>query len=222
MAASGAEGTNVENNLTELSCEEFADQLAARTSVPGGGAAAALVGALGAALCSMSAAFTAGNPRCADVRGDALDVVEEAADVRFRLLELVEEDARGFLPVARAYARRADDPGRPAAIQDAMAGASMAPLSMMGECCRAVELLERMGEACSRAMLSDVASGALLVRAALEVASVNVLVNTASLADRAHAEVIDGICDELMADFAPRAERLAARMRERIASGGRR
>ena len=47
-------------HLTNLSCTDFAAALAARESVPGGGGAAAMVGALSAALCSMVANFTAG------------------------------------------------------------------------------------------------------------------------------------------------------------------
>ena len=50
----------MDERYTELSCEEFSDRLAARESVPGGGGAAALVGALGAALCSMAGSFTVG------------------------------------------------------------------------------------------------------------------------------------------------------------------
>ena len=211
----------VDERYTELSCEEFADRLAAREGVPGGGGAAALVGALGVALCSMAGSFTVGKPRYADVEDEVRALMDEAEDVRYRLVELVEEDAEGFAPLAAAYAIPRDDPGRAEALERATEAAAMAPLAMVGECCRAVTLLERMGERCSRLLASDVACGALLVRAALGAASVNVYVNTSALADRAQAAAIESACDELVEEYVPRAERLAERVLAGIRGGSR-
>lgn len=207
--------------LSELSCEEFSDRLAAREGVPGGGGAAALVGALGAALCSMAGAFTEGKRRYADVAGELSSLMEEAEEIRYRLLELVQEDADGFLPLSAAYALPKDDPGRAAAIERETAEACMAPVAMVGECCRAVALLERMGQICSPLLLSDVACGALLVRAALEAANVNVIVNTSRLADRTTAQRIESTCEELLSEYVPRAERVAESVTERISGGAR-
>lgn len=206
----------MEERLTELSCEEFTERLAARESVPGGGGAAALVGALGIALCSMAGAFTAGKPRFAAVEDRVLRLMDEAEDVRFRLLELVHEDAEGFSPLSDAYALPKDDPTRADAIERATEDACMAPLAMVGECCRAVALLEEMGACCSHLLISDVACGALLVRAALETASVNVYVNTSALTDRTVANRIESTCSELIDEYVPRAERLASEMTRRI------
>ena len=210
----------MEERLTELGCEEFAERLAARESVPGGGAASALVGALGVALCSMAGAFTVGKARYQDVEEDVSRITEEADSIRYRLIELVEEDASGFEPLMAAYALPKDDPTRPETLEAATVSAAMAPLGMVGECCRAVVLLEEMGEKCSRMLVSDVACGALLVRAAIEAASVNVYVNTASLSDRAQAERIDSTCEELVEEYVARAERLARNIVSGIRGGG--
>ncbi len=199
----------MEERFMELSCEEFAERLAARTSVPGGGGACALAGALAAALCSMVGSFTIGKARFADVEGEVSDLMDEAEDVRFRLLELIEEDAAGFSPLIEAYALSRTDPSRAAAIEDATEGACMAPLAMMGECCRAITLLERMRDIGTPGLVSDVATGALLAGAALEGAAVNVCVNTTSLKDRRQAARIEATCDELLDEYAPRARALA-------------
>ena len=210
----------MEERLTELACEEFAERLAARESVPGGGGASALVGALGVALCSMAGAFTVGKARYQDVEEDVSKIMEEADSIRYRLIELVEEDASGFEPLMAAYALPKDDPTRLETLEAATVSAAMAPLGMVGECCRAVVLLEEMGEKCSRMLVSDVACGALLVRAAIEAASVNVYVNTASLSDRAQAERIDSTCEELVEEYVARAERLARNIVSGIRGGG--
>lgn len=210
----------MEERLTELGCEEFAERLAAREGVPGGGAASALVGALGVALCSMAGAFTVGKARYRDVEEDVSRIMEEADSIRYRLIELVEEDANGFEPLMAAYALPKDDPTRAETLEAATVSAAMAPLGMVGECCRAVVLLEEMGEKCSRMLVSDVACGALLVRAAIEAASVNVYVNTASLSDRAQAERIDSTCEELVEEYVARAERLARDIVSGMRDGG--
>lgn len=198
--------------LTELSSEEFVDRLASSDGVPGGGGAAALAGSLAAALCSMAGALTMGKPRYAAVEGEVAAIMEDAEDVRYRLLELVDDDAVGFSPLLDAYALPRDDPRRPAAIEAATKGACMAPLAMMGECCRAVVLLEEMSDRCSRLLASDVACGALLAAAALQAASVNVYVNLDGLERDETATSIDSACAEMLDEFVPRARSLALRL----------
>ena len=129
--------------------------------------------------------------------------------VLFILLSILEEDAAGFSPLIEAYALPRTEPGRAEAIEAATEGACMAPLAMMGECCRAITLLERMREIGAPGLVSDVATGALLAGAALEGAGVNVCVNTTSLKDRRQAARIEATCDELLDEYAPRARALA-------------
>lgn len=205
----------MEERLTELSCEEFADRLASSDGVPGGGGAAALAGSLAAALCSMAGALTVGKPRYAAVEGALASVMEDAEDVRFRLLELVEDDAMGFSPLLEAYALPRDDPRRRATIEAATRDACMAPLAMMGECCRAIVLLEEMSGICSRLLVSDVACGAVLAAAALQAASVNVYVNTDGLPHDDTTTSIESACAEMLDEFVPRARALVRRHAER-------
>lgn len=195
--------------LTDRSCEEFARILAAKEPVPGGGGAAALVGALGVALASMVGNYTLGKKAYAGVEPGIVRLLAEAEAVRRRLLGLVQEDADAFLPLSRAYALPRDDAGRPETIEAATKAACAAPLAMMREIAHAIEILEEMGGKGSHMLASDVACGAFLSRAALEAASVNVLVNTTSLEDRAFAECVEAECDELIARYVPRAEACA-------------
>lgn len=205
-----------EKRLSDLSLAEFAGELADRKSVPGGGGAAALVGALAAALCSMVGNFTTGKKRYAPYEEDVQRMLAEAEGVRARLLDLVDEDARAFLPLSQAYGIPKGDPTRAETLEAATKGACRAPVEMMEQACRAVELLEEMGEKGSRMLLSDVGCGALLARAALEAASLNVYVNTKALADRAFAEETERHCDELLAEYAPRAEAVERKVMDGI------
>ncbi|MBQ9317022.1 MAG: cyclodeaminase/cyclohydrolase family protein, partial [Atopobiaceae bacterium] len=127
--------------LTDRSCESFASVLAAKESVPGGGGAAALVGALGVALCSMVGNFTTGKKTYAAVEDDVQRMLAEAQDVRLRLIALVEEDAEAFYPLSQAYAIPRDDPKRAEVLEEATKAACLAPVEMMRQICHAIELL---------------------------------------------------------------------------------
>lgn len=200
--------------LIEKSCAAFADALAAKASVPGGGAAAALTGALGIALGSMAANFTVGKKAYAEFEDDLMRLLAEGEAVRARLLELVDEDAAAFQPLARAYGMAADDPSRAEAMEAATRAALQPPLEMMRQVARSVELLEELAEKSSRMLLSDVGCGAALAAAALRAASMNVFVNTKGLHDRAFAAEVESECDGLLA-YVARAEAVA----DRVASG---
>ena len=198
--------------------EDFASALAAREPVPGGGGAAAYVGALGVALCSMVGNFTTGKRTYAAVEDDVRRMLAEATEVRLRLLRLVEEDAEAFFPLSQAYAIPRDDPSRADVLEGATKGACEAPVEMMRQICHAIELLEEMGEKGSKMLYSDIGCGALLCRAALEAASLNVFVNTKTLADRDFAEATEAECDEMLVTYIPRAEACAAAVMRRIRS----
>ncbi len=194
----------------------FLTSLAAKEPVPGGGGAAALVGALGVALCSMVGNYTAGKKTYAGVEDDVQRMLAEAEDVRQRLIELVQEDADAFVPLSRAYAIPRDDPKRADTLERCTKLACAAPLEMMRQTGKAIALLEEMGQKGSRMLLSDIGCGALLCRAALEAASLNVYVNTKTLNDREFARVTEQECDDLLAEFVARAEACATDVRARI------
>ena len=169
--------------MMNATCREFATRLAAKESVPGGGGAAAYVGALGVALCSMVGNFTTGKKAYADVEADVLPK---------------------------------DDPTRAEVLEAATKAACMAPMEMMRQICRSIDLLEEMGQKGSRMLVSDVGCGVLLARAALEAASMNVFVNTTTLADRSFALQFEAECDAMLASYGPKAEEIAADVMGRI------
>ena len=199
-----------------MSCREFAEKVAAKESVPGGGGVAAYVGSLSVALCSMVGNFTTGKKTYAAVEEDVQRMLAEGEAIRRRLVELVDADAAAFAPLAEAYGIPKDDPSRGEVLETATKGACQAPHEMMLEIAKAIELLEEMGEKGSKMLLSDVACGAYAARAALQAASVNVFVNTKSLKDRAWAEQLEAECDALLAEYGPRADACAASVMARI------
>lgn len=198
------------DQLTNLSCTAFAEALAAKASVPGGGGAAAMVGALSAALCSMAANFTAGKKKYAAYEADIQRILLEAEVHRQELLSLVEADAAGFEPLAKAYAIPREDPGRDSVMEHATRNACGAPMRMLVVCGDVLQLLEELQEKASRLLLADVGCGAYLCKAAMECAALSVFVNTGTLKNRQQAAEMEQQVDSILATYLPMADRIAA------------
>ena len=191
-------------DLINESCENFAALLASKTPTPGGGGAAALVGALGVALCSMAGNFTLGKKKYADVEDDIKIILDKAEKLRLELLSLIDEDARAFAPLAEAYAIPKDNPKRAEILEVATLNACEAPVKMVMCCASAIELLNEMLDKGSRMLISDVGCGALLSLAAMEAAAMNVFINTVSL-NNDQARSIERKIDDTLKEFRPRA-----------------
>ncbi|MBR0094824.1 MAG: cyclodeaminase/cyclohydrolase family protein, partial [Synergistaceae bacterium] len=109
--------------LVKESCERFSELLAEKLPTPGGGGAAAYVGALSAALCSMVGNFTLGKKKYAEFEEDVKEILLKAERLRLRLLSLVDEDAQAFSPLAEAYALPKDAPRRDEILEKALLNA---------------------------------------------------------------------------------------------------
>lgn len=188
--------------------------------MPGGGGAAALTGALGAALGSMVANLTVGRKAYAQYEEDLRSILERGEALRTGLLALVERDAAGFAPLARAYAIPKDDPARPETLEAATLAACEAPLEMMRLCGQAIQLLEELLEKGSVTLVSDVGCGALCCGAALESAGMNIFVNTRTLRDRQAASRLDAQTDVLLREYLPRARQVADEATRRVRREG--
>ena len=196
--------------LTNLSCETFLAELAGNAPVPGGGGAAALVGAAGAALGNMVGSLTVGKKKYAAVEADILALNERSAALRKRLEGLVQAEA--FLPLAAAYKLPKETPEqqahKAAVLEEALNRACAVPLEIMAACCEGITLAEEYGAKGSVLALSDAGCAALFCKAALQAAGLNVTVNTRLMADKARAAALNAEAAALLADFVPKADRV--------------
>jgi formiminotetrahydrofolate cyclodeaminase len=202
--------------LREKSCEDFAAQLASKAPVPGGGGAAAMAGTLAAALCSMVANYTTGKKKYAAYEEDIQKALADADEIRTELLRLIDEDAEAFRPLSKAYSIPKDDPTRADVLEKATLNACRAPMAMMGEISKTVEIIEELEKKGSTMMLSDTGCAAYIAEAALQAAALNVGVNTRTLNDRVRARELDDKADGILREYVPRAHAAAERIRQRI------
>lgn len=194
--------------LSEQSIPEFAALLAAKTPVPGGGGASALVGALGAALCSMVANYTVGKQKYAAVEEDVQAILAEAEELRQTLLALVDADAAAFEPLSRAYAIPRDDPTRGEVMEACLRQAAEPPMELLRLSCRAIELHRELLDKGSVMVLSDVGTGVIFCWSALYGAWLNLKVNTKPMADRDYAQTLNAQADELVEKYRKIAEKV--------------
>lgn len=176
--------------LTQLSCEEFVNILATKEPVPGGGGTAALVSALGVALGNMVGSLTVGKKKYADVEPEILTLKAASDGLQEKLLAMVDKDAEAFAPLAKAYGMPAGEE-KDRVMEDALKVAAAAPLEIMELSVQALEIIERFARIGSRLAVSDAGCAAACVRAAINAAALNVLINTKSMKDRAYAQEVN-------------------------------
>ncbi len=200
-------------DYTQESCRDFVSALASSAPAPGGGGAAALVGAVGTALGNMVGALTVGKKKYADVEAEIVALREKCDALQVALLDQVPADAEGFEPLARAYAIPKDDPDRARILEAATLAACEAPMRIMALCCEAIEAIAAFAEKGSRLAVSDAGCGAAICKAALLSASLNVFINTKTLADRKAADALNGRADAMLEMYAPMADAVFEKVR---------
>lgn len=182
------------SNLTDLKSTEFLTALASSAPAPGGGGGAAMAGALAAALASMVANLTIGKEKFAQQEPEVKALLEEAEEVRQRLLGLVEDDAAVFNSFMSCYklpkATEEEKAARAAAISSAAKQAAEVPLAIARASYKVLTLAERLVRIGNPGVITDGACSALLARAALRCAEYNVRINLGLTKDEAYNQSV--------------------------------
>ena len=187
--------------LIERTVENFANELASSAPTPGGGGAAALVGALGISLGNMVGELTIGKKKYAEYEDELQDMMTDAQRLEGELLQLIEDDAEGFKPLAEAYSIPKDNPERATILEEATKTACVAPMAMIRACARAMKLIERFGEIGSKLAISDAGCAAVLCKSAMQAAALNVYINTKTMNDRDYADRLNKEVEELLDEY---------------------
>lgn len=174
--------------ITEQSFKDVMDSLASSTPAPGGGTAAALAGVMAASLVQMVANLTLGKKKYLEVHELMQDTLVRASELRGRLSELSEEDARAYEEVMQAYKFPKSTPEeltvRNQAIERALHGAAIVPLRTAEAVMQVLDLTAQVAQAGNQNALTDAGVASLLAHASLQAAVYNVRVNIAMLNPR--------------------------------------
>jgi formiminotetrahydrofolate cyclodeaminase len=167
--------------LLDLTTRELLDRLASSEPTPGGGSAAALSGALGAALVAMVASMERTRTGAAQERERLDTALGWAREAGGRLRALVDEDTRAYDAVIAAYRlpKGGDDEKaeRKAAIATALARATDVPLQSAEACLVVLKAAQEAAVHGNPNALSDARTGGALAYAGLTGAAENVRIN---------------------------------------------
>ncbi|MFO7273777.1 MAG: cyclodeaminase/cyclohydrolase family protein [Bacillota bacterium] len=176
-------------HIGEQTVRAFCDQVAAATPAPGGGAVAAVAGALGASLVAMVAGLTRGREKFRDVEAVMAAAQEAGLREAGALLELANEDQAAFNQVMAALALPKGTPeekaARRQAVQEAYRAATRTPLETMEHCLEVMRHALAVVAQGNPSAATDACVGLLMASTGFEGALWNVAINLGSIADEA-------------------------------------
>jgi glutamate formiminotransferase/formiminotetrahydrofolate cyclodeaminase len=206
--------------LAGLSVSAFVDEVSSESPAPGGGSVAALAGSLGAALAAMVGNLTVGKKGYEAAFADLSALAVEAQAVKARLLRAVDEDTLAFGAIMEANklpkASPEEKAAREAALQAAYRRASLVPLETAEACLEAIGLAARAAEKGNRNSISDAGVGALMARAGVEGAALNVLINIGSVSDSAFAADLKARAETMIAAARAESDKVLAAVKSSI------
>lgn len=188
--------------MLNKTCDLFISELGSSAPVPGGGSAAALVGAVGIALGTMVGELTTGKKTYAAYEEEIQQLIGRSRVITEKMKAAVQKDIDSFKPLSDVYrmpnSSDEEKAVRREAMQKALTPAAEAPLELAELCVEALETLDRYSEIGSRLAISDAATGSVMCLAALKSARLNVLVNTRMMEDTGLREGLEARADDAM------------------------
>ena len=180
--------------IAEKSCIGFVDVLASKAPVPGGGGAAALVGAIGMALGSMVCNLTTGKKKYAQYEEDIQAILGKAKILQDQLLDMIDKDAEGFFPANTDEEKAAKE----VELERCLKLACEVPFKIVELCNESIKLHEELVDKGSRLAISDVGCGVQALRGAILSAQLNVIINVGLMKDKEYAKDLDEKCEALV------------------------
>ena len=217
-----SKGVFMENSYTfkNDTLDEFTAKLQSADPIPGGGGAAALCGAIGIALSAMVCEVTKNKK---DFQGDPTEyrsMIVKAKRLRESLIDEIDSDAKAFDTLMEAYhmpKTTAEEKAlRDKTIQERLIIAAEAPLYTMHVICDTIELFDKVCPMSSANIISDVAVGVHLCRAALNGASMNVYINASLMKDETAKKKYIDWANDMIAKYEPIADKVFAEVKRRV------
>lgn len=174
--------------IKDESVQIFLNNLASKASTPGGGSAAAIMGAMGAALVSMVCNLTIGKEKYASVESEMNAVLNRSEALRERMTDMIRQDVAVFDQVMGAYGMPKDTEeqkvARVEAIQKTLQAATDVPIACARTCVEVIGLSRAAAEKGNLNVISDAGVAVVAAYAALRSAALNVYINIGNIKDQ--------------------------------------
>jgi len=180
--------------LVSSTVKDFLSELASSSPAPGGGSVAALAGVLGAALSSMVCNLTIGKEKYADVQDEIKKVLKKSDALKKKLTILIDKDTDAFNDVMKAFKMPKETEEqknkRSKAIQDGYKVAASVPLETARTCEEILDVAVVVAKKGNQSSITDAAISAIMAKAGVEAAILNVKINLGSIKDEKFAKKI--------------------------------
>jgi len=177
---------------TELKVKEFIDLLGSEAPAPGGGASAALTGALGIALTSMVANLTTGREKFKEHEELVRSIIEESSELQNCFIQAIDKDVKAYEDVMNAYKlpKNTEDEKKVRAetLEISLKSATIAPFEVMHFSFVALRLIEKALGKTNPNVATDLGAGAINLKSAMQASWLNVLVNVKYIKDKDFAD----------------------------------
>jgi len=208
--------------IAQSPVNKFLDDLASGAPTPGGGSAAAIMGAMGAALVSMVCNVSFGKKGYEAAEPELRNMLVRSEELRGRLAAMVAEDIAAFDGLMAAYKlpKSSDEEKsrRAETIQASLKRATLVPLECARACSEVVQMARRAADLGYKHVISDVGVGVAAADSALRSAALNVFINAPSLKDRRFAARAIEEVERLVSASAVESEATSAAVRMKLES----
>lgn len=202
--------------------KNFIEDTCSSTPTPGGGSVAALTGVLGSSLLCMVGNFTEGKKKFESVQGEIKEILGELESFTSKLSDLIQEDISAYQNFKRASsmpkntAQEKED--RSKSLQKALRRAAQVPLETAEFSFKLLKVANRLLTIGNPNLISDVGVGAILARAALESAVLNVEINLSYIKDQEFVGRVRKSLQSLLDESKSLTEEIVGEVREKISS----
>lgn len=178
--------------IKDKSIQQFLDELASKQATPGGGSAAAVMGAESAALISMVCNLTIGKPKYAEVEVEMKSLLKRSEALREKLTGMIKADIDVFDKLMNTYGlpkqSEEEKVTRSTRIQTVLKEATLIPLECAKACAETIELSRIAAEKGNINVISDAGVAVMAGYSALKSAALNVYINAGSIKDKEFAD----------------------------------
>jgi len=206
--------------IKDKSIEVFLEELASKQATPGGGSAAAVMGAQSAALTSMVCNLTIGKPKYIEVEADMQALLKQSEALRLLLTDMIKADVDVFDKLMACYGlpKSSDEEkaARSSQIQTVLKEATIVPLECAKACAEAISLSRIAAEKGNLGVISDAGVAAMAGYGALKSAALNVYINTGTIKDRDFADAKLQELKALISDSEAEAEQVYQIVKEKL------
>jgi len=173
--------------LTDKKVKDFLSDLAAKTPTPGGGSAAALAGAMAAALVAMVAEFTLGKEKYRSVEKDFQEILNKAKKLQRELTDLIDKDSQAYEEVVKSKNSA-----------EAIKKAAEIPLQTAEKSLLVLQMAKFAHKYGNQKLASDSFGAVYLAKTAIGIALENVKINLPYLAEEKTREKITTSIEKIM------------------------